>query len=152
MKKIALVALLAVVSVCFVASAFAGILAPGAKTSCNDAKSITLETAGTSNAGDRDNANAVIWLSSSAITVPIALGSAGDHGLPGGAFGNQKDNLSKKGWMVSAVNMANKHSKGKSKVVLTSQPNFSRGDSIGDISGEVRITNTGTVPINITCG
>jgi len=151
MKKFALVALLAVVSVCFAATAFAGSLAPGAKTSCNDAKSITLEAAGTSSAGDRDNANAVIWLSSSAITVPISLGGD-DQGLPGGAFGNTKDNLGKKGWMVSAVNMGNKHSKGKNKVVLTGQNNFSRGDSIGDISGEVRITNTGTVPINVTCG
>ena len=152
MKKFALVALLAVVSVCLAATAFAGTLAPGAKTSCNDAKSITLEAAGTSSSGDRSNANAVIWLSSNAITNPIALGPAADHGLPGGAFGNTKDNLGKKGWMVSAVNMGNKHSKGKNKVVLTGQNNFSRGDSIGDISGEVRITNTGTVPIKVTCG
>ena len=37
-------------------------------------------------------------------------------------------------------------------VTLTGQSNFSRGDSIGDISGEVRITNIGTVKGNVTCG
>jgi len=41
---------------------------------------------------------------------------------------------------------------GRNKVVLTGQNNFSRGDSIGDISGEVRITNVGTVNMNVTCG
>jgi hypothetical protein len=44
------------------------------------------------------------------------------------------------------------HSMGRKKVVLMHQNNFSRGDSIGDISGEVRITNTGTVNMNVTCG
>jgi hypothetical protein len=43
-------------------------------------------------------------------------------------------------------------SKGRKSVTLGGQSNFSRGDSIGDISGEVRITNTGTVPGNVTCG
>ena len=151
MKKFALVAFLTIVSVCFAASAFAGAVAPGGKTSCNNAKSITLEAAGSSTAGDRINANAVIWKSSNATTIPITLGG-GDQGLPGGAFGNKKDNLTKKGWMASAINMSEKHSMGAKKVVLTGQTNFSRGDSIGDISGEVRITNTGTVPINVTCG
>jgi hypothetical protein len=151
MKKLVLVALVAIVSVCFSASAFADSLAPGAKTSCNNAKSITLEASGSSSAGDRDNANVVIWKSSNATTVPISLGGD-DHGIPGGAFGNKADNLTKKGWLASATNMSEKHSKGRKKVVLTSQPNFSRGDSIGDISGEVRITNTGTVGVNVTCG
>jgi hypothetical protein len=50
------------------------------------------------------------------------------------------------------VGMANKHSMGRKSVTLTSQPEFSRGDSIGDISGEVRITNTGTIDMNVTCG
>lgn len=148
MKKFAFAAILAVVSICFAATAFAGNLAPGAKTTCNDAKSITLEAVGTSSAGDRDNANAVIWKSSNATTIPITLGGD-DQGLPGGAFGNHKDSAK---WMASAVNMGNKHEKGASKVVLTGQSNFSRGDSIGDISGEVRITNTGTISINVTCG
>jgi hypothetical protein len=148
MKKLVLLALVAIVSVCFSASAFADNLAPGAKTSCNNAKSITLEVAGTSNAGDRDNANVVLWKSSNATTVVISLGGD-DQGIPGGAFGNKKDSAK---WMASATNMSEKHSKGAKKVVLHSQPNFSRGDSIGDISGEVRLTNTGTVAVNVTCG
>ncbi|MGV7221238.1 MAG: hypothetical protein ACQ9MH_06925 [Nitrospinales bacterium] len=152
MKKLVLVALVAIVSVCFTASAFAGSIKPGEKTTCNNAKSITLEATGQSNAGDRSNANAVIWKSSNATTVPISLGSKEDHGLPGGAFGNKADNLSKKGWLTGAINMSEKHSMGRGKVVLMHQPNFSRGDSIGDISGEVRITNTGTTGINVTCG
>jgi len=48
--------------------------------------------------------------------------------------------------------MASKHSMGRNKVVLGSQNNFSRGDSIGDISGEVRITNTGTTNLSVNCG
>ena len=149
MKKLVLVALVAIVSVCFTASAFAGEIKPGEKTSCNNAKSITLEATGASNAGDRSNANAVIWKSSNATTVPISLGAQEEHGIPGGAFGNKKDPTK---WMAHATNMSEKHSMGRGKVVLMSQPNFSRGDSIGDISGEVRITNTGTTGINVTCG
>jgi len=34
---------------------------------------------------------------------------------------------------------------------LTSQNNFSRGDSIGDISGLVKITNTGQTAVTVTC-
>lgn len=151
MKKLALATIVAVASVCLAVAAFAGTIKPGEKATCNDAKSITLEAVGNSSAGDRSNANAVIWLSSSAITNIISLGPAEDNGLPGGAFGNTKDNLSKKGWMVSAVNMPNKFYKGSKSVTLVSQPNFSRGDSIGDISGEVRITNTGTIPIKVSC-
>ena len=151
MKKLALATIVAIASVCLAASAFAGTIGPGEKTTCNDAKSITFEAVGTSSAGDRSNANAVVWLSSSAITNAITLGPTDDNGLPGGAFGNTKDNLAKKGWMVSAVNMPNKHYKGHKSVTLMSQPNFSRGDSIGDISGEVRITNTGTIPLKVSC-
>ena len=151
MKKLALATIVAIASVCLAAAAFAGTISPGEKTTCNNAKSITLEAVGNSSAGDRGNANAVVWLSSSAITNAITLGPTDDNGLPGGAFGNTKDNLSKKGWMVSAVNMPNKHYKGHKSVTLVSQPNFSRGDSIGDISGEVRITNTGTIPLKISC-
>ena len=43
-------------------------------------------------------------------------------------------------------------SKGRASVTLTSQSNFSRGDSLGDISGEVRITNIGQVNAKVTCG
>lgn len=134
MKKLALVGTTIFAVFCLAASAFAGTIAPGAKTSCNNASSITLEAKGTS-ATDRSNANAVIWKSSNFSTVPISLGPeennshAGDRG----------------------VGMADKHSMGRNKVTLTKQDNFSRGDSIGDISGEVRIENTGTVPIEVTC-
>jgi hypothetical protein len=40
---------------------------------------------------------------------------------------------------------------GAGKVTLISQPGFSRGDSIGDISGLVKITNTGAVPVTVIC-
>ena len=40
---------------------------------------------------------------------------------------------------------------GKGKVTLMGQNNFSRGDSIGDISGLVKITNTGSIPVTVTC-
>ena len=136
MKKFALVSLTLMAFVCLAASAFAGTVKPGGKTSCKDASSITLEAVGSSSAGDRSNANAVIWKSSNFTTIPITLGPGGDQGFKG----------------ARGVGMANKHSMGQSKVVLNGQNNFSRGDSIGDISGEVRITNTGTIDINVSCG
>ena len=139
MRKLVLFTILSVVALCFAASAYAGALKPGQKTTCNDAKSITLEASGTSSAGDRSNANAVIWKSSNATTVPISLGPSDDNRSVNGADGG-KTGLPRAGSM------------GRSKVVLTNQNNFSRGDSIGDISGEVRITNTGTVDMNVTCG
>jgi len=139
MRKLVLFTILSVVALCFAASAYAGALKPGQKTICNDAKSITLEASGTSSAGDRGNANAVIWKSSNATTVPISLGPSDDNRSVNGADGG-KTGLPRAGSM------------GRSKVVLTNQNNFSRGDSIGDISGEVRITNTGTVDMNVTCG
>ena len=139
MRKLVLFTILSVVALCFAASAYAGALKPGQKTTCNDAKSITLEASGTSSAGDRGNANAVIWKSSNATTVPISLGPSDDNRSVNGADGG-KTGLPRHGSM------------GRSKVVLTNQNNFSRGDSIGDISGEVRITNTGTVDMNVTCG
>jgi hypothetical protein len=136
MRKLMLFTIVSVVAFCFAASAYAGTLKPGQKMTCNNASKITLESAGSSNKGDRSNANAVIWKSSNATTIPITLGPKADHGFTGGR----------------KVGMANKHSKGRNKVVLMGQNNFSRGDSIGDISGEVRITNTGTVNMNVTCG
>jgi len=136
MRKLMLFTIVSVVALCFAASAYAGALKPGQKTTCNNAQSITLEAAGTSSEGDRSNANAVIWKSSNATTIPISLGPADHHGFEG----------------ERKVGMANKHSMGRNKVVLMQQNNFSRGDSIGDISGEVRITNTGTVDMNVTCG
>lgn len=136
MKKVAFITIVAFVALSMAVIANAGTINPGDKTSCTNAGSITLEANGTSSDGDRTNANAVIWKSANATTIPITLGP-GDHN---GFQGERK------------VGMADKHSMGHSKVTLTSQPEFSRGDSIGDISGEVRITNTGTIPINVTCG
>ena len=140
MKKAALVLIVVVTSLFLVASAFAGgaSLKPGDKTSCNNANSITFSVSGTSK-GDRTNGNAVVWKSSNFTTVPVTLGPGGDSGLPKGSKGAAK------------TGMSNKHSKGRKSVTFNSQPNFSRGDSIGDISGEVRITNTGTNNIAVAC-
>jgi hypothetical protein len=140
MRKLVLFTIISVVALCFAASAYAGTLKPGQKTTCNNAKSITLEASGNSSQGDRGNANAVVWLSSSAITNAISLGPTEHNQFKAGAAG------------AKFVGIRNYHSMGRKKVVLTSQTNFSRGDSIGDISGEVRITNTGTINLNVTCG
>ncbi len=136
MKKLALVLLVSVSVFCFAASAYAGAISPGQSVSCKNANSITLEAAGSSSAGDRGNANAVIWKSSNYTTVPITLGPTEDMGMKGSRH----------------VGMTDKFSKGRRSVILGKQSNFSRGDSIGDISGEVKITNTGTVGINVNCG
>ena len=136
MKKLALVLIVSVSIFCFAASAFAGALAPGQSTSCTNAKSITLAVSGTSSAGDRTNGNAVIWESSTYITSAISLGPGGNHSMAG----------------ERKVGMQNKHTMGRKSVTLLPQNNFSRGDSIGDISGEVKITNTGTTGLTITCG
>jgi len=136
MRKFVIVSFTLIAFICLAASAYAGTVKPGGKTTCKDAKSITLEAVGTSAVGDRTHANAVIWKSSNFTTIPITLGPGANNGFKG----DRK------------VGMANKHSMGKSKVVLQGQTNFSRGDSIGDISGEVRITNTGTIDINVSCG
>ena len=134
MKKLALVLLVSVSIFCFAASAFAGTIAPGQSTSCTNAGSITLAVDGTS--VDRSNGNVVIWKSSNYTTIPITLGPADHHSL---------SNHDK-------VGMADKHTMGRKSITLKGQNNFSRGDSIGDISGEVRISNTGTNPITVTCG
>ena len=142
MKKLAVLLIVAVASFCLASSAFAGSLAPGQMTKCNNAKSITLENTG-GGATDRGEANASIWKSSNFTTVPISLSPKANHGFPsngGGAAGNAK------------VKMGNKHSMGRKAIVLSGQNNFSRGDSIGDISGEVRITNTGTTNLAVNCG
>ena len=160
MNKLALVLITAVTVLCFTALAFAGSLAPGASMSCNGAKSIKLASAG-SHALDRSNANFVIWKSSNFTTIPITVGPGDTHGLVGNGAGNKKDSHFKckdtTQCIPGAVDGGATHvrpmwSKGRKSVTLTGQNNFSRGDSIGDISGEVRITNTGTVPGNVTCG
>ena len=142
MNKLAVLLVVTVASFCLASSAFAGSLAPGQMTKCNNAKSITLENTG-GGATDRGEANASIWKSSNFTTVPISLSPKANHGFPsngGGAAGNAK------------VKMGNKHSMGRKAIVLSGQNNFSRGDSIGDISGEVRITNTGTTNLSVNCG
>ena len=139
MRKLMLFTIVSIVALCFAASAYAGTLKPGQKTTCNNASKITLEAAGNSSKGDRGNANAVIWKSSNATTIPISLGPTDDNRSVNGAD-EGKTGLGRHGSM------------GRKSVTLMHQNNFSRGDSIGDISGEVRITNTGTVDMNVTCG
>ena len=160
MNKLALLLITAVSVLCLTTLAFAGSLAPGASMSCNDAKSIKLASGG-SHAQDRTNANFVIWKSSNFTTIPITVGPGDTHGLVGNGAGNKKDSHFKckdtTQCIPGAVDGGATHvrdmwSKGRGSVTLTGQNNFSRGDSIGDISGEVRITNTGTVPGNVTCG
>ncbi len=126
MKKLAYLGM-AVLGMALTSTAFAGELKPGDKTSCNNANTITLEA--------KTPADAVIWKSSNFTTVSIALGPGEENSLAGGR----------------GVDMADKHTMGREKVVLTRQESFSRGDSIGDISGEVRITNIGHAPIQVSC-
>jgi hypothetical protein len=140
MRKLVLFTILSIVALGFAASAYAGTLKPGQKTTCNNANKITLEASGNSSKGDRSHANAVIWKSSTATTIPITLGPGSHNAFKGGAAGAGK------------AGIRSFHSMGRNKVVLHKQTNFSRGDSIGDISGEVRITNVGTVNMNVTCG
>ena len=160
MNKLALVLITAVTVLCFTTLAFAGSLAPGASMSCNDAKSIKLASAG-SNAEDRANANFVIWKSSNFTTIPVSVGPSDTSGLVNNGAGNKKDSFFKCKDTTQcipgaidggAANVRPMWSKGRKSVTLTGQNNFSRGASIGDISGEVRITNTGTVPGSVTCG
>ncbi len=140
MRKLVLFTILSIVALCFAASAYAGTLKPGQKMTCNNASKITLEASGSSAKGDRGNANLVIWKSSTATTIPITLGPTDHQAFKSGAAG------------AKHAGIRSFHSMGRKKVVLHKQTNFSRGDSIGDISGEVRITNTGTINVNVTCG
>ena len=142
MKKLAIVLLVTIASFCLAASAFAGSVAPGGSAKCNNAKSIKIEATG-GDAVDRGSANGFVWKSSNFTTVPFTLAPKDHQGFStngGGAAGNKQ------------VKMSNKHSMGHKAVTFKSQNNFSRGDSIGDISGEVRIHNTGTVAVNVSCG
>jgi hypothetical protein len=142
MKKLAALLFVTVVYFCLASSAFAGSLAPSQMSKCTNASSITLKNTG-GGAEDRGEGNASVWKSSNFTTVAISLSPNAHNGFSGnggGVAGNAK------------VKMASKHSMGRGKIVLVSQNNFSRGDSIGDISGEVRITNTGTTNISVNCG
>ena len=141
MKKLAVVLLVAVASLCLVSSAFAVSVSPGAMAKCTNAKSITIENAGGS--ADWGDANASVWFSSTFVTTAISLSPSSNQSFStnqGGAAGNKQ------------VKMPSKHSMGRKSVVLGQQNNFSRGDSISDINGEVRITNTGQTNLNVTCG
>lgn len=147
MKKLAVLLFITVASFCLASSAFAGSLAPGQMAKCTNASSITLENTGGGGAtefgSDRNEGNASIWKSSNFTTVAISLSPSANQGFSGnggGAAGNAK------------IKMGNKHSMGRKIVVLGPQNNFSRGDSIGDISGEVRITNIGTTNLSVNCG
>ena len=128
-------------------NAMAETIKPGQLTSCKDANSITIEVETIANtskdkfgytSNDRGTANLVIWKSSNYTTVPITLG-------PNDA------NVSLIGTDGGRTGLAPKGSMGRNKVTLHSMPNFSRGDSIGDISGLVKITNTGVVPATVHC-
>lgn len=134
MNKAIMTALVGLVVICFAATAFAGTLKPGQQATCNDAKSITLTANGT-HPTDRGNANATVWKSSNATTVPITLGPTDTHGPV----------------IKKAVGMTPKTTMGRKSVTLTHQSNFSRGDSIGDISGLVKIRNTGTIGLDVSC-
>ena len=160
MNKLALALITAVSVLCLTTLAFAGSLAPGATMTCNDAKSITLASAG-SNATDRANANFAIWKSANLTTIPISVGPSDTNGLENNSAGNTKTFKFKCKDTTQCVpgavdsspsGVRQMWSKGRKAVTLTGQSNFSRGDSIGDISGEVRITNTGTVKGDVTCG
>ena len=142
MKKLAVVLLVAVASFCLVSSAFAGAVSPGALAKCTDAKSITVTNTG-GGAGDRGEGNATIWFSSTHLTTAISLSPTANQGFTtdgGGAAGNKQ------------VKMGSKHSMGKKSVTFNRQNNFSRGDSISDINGVVKITNTGTTGLDVNCG
>ena len=145
MKKVTL--LTVVLFAGFTATAFAGNINTGQTASCNNAKSITISVAKITNkaggkfgytTNDRGTGNVVVWKSSNATTVPISLGPNDD---------NRSINATDKGKTGIPV----MGEMGRNKVTLTSQNNFSRGDSIGDISGKVTVTNTGTNPVMVAC-
>ena len=144
MKKVTL--LTVVLFAGFTTAAIAGDIKTGQTAACQDAKSITISVAKIANTtdkigystNDRGTGNVVVWKSSNATTVPITLGP-------------MDDNRSMNGTDKGKTNIPVMGSMGRNKVVLTSQNNFSRGDSIGDISGKVTITNTGTNPVTVAC-
>lgn len=145
MKKVTLLTI--VLFAGFTATAFAGSINTGQTASCDNANSITIQVAKIANTAggefgyttnDRGTGNVVVWKSSNATTVPISLGPNDDNRSLNGAD-HGKTGLDRMGSM------------GRSKVVLTGQNNFSRGDSIGDISGKVTVTNTGTNPVTVVC-
>ncbi len=128
-------------------TASAGSIAPGQMTKCNDAKSITVENAGPANisndkfgytSNDRDSATVAVWKSSNFTTTPITLGPNDNNASVNGAD-HGRTGLPQRGGM------------GRHKVTLTSQKEFSRGDSNGDIRGLVKISNIGSNTVTVTC-
>lgn len=145
MKKVFALTVMFVVSLAF--SANAAMITNGQTAKCNDAKSITLEAAKVAHAttdkfgytdNDRGGANVVVWKSSNFTTVPLSLGPNDSNDSLNGTDGG-RTGLPQRGGM------------GKQRVTLFGQNNFSRGDSIGDISGLVKITNTGSIAVNVSC-
>ena len=145
MKKVTL--LTVVLFAAFTATAFAGSIKTGQTATCNNAGSITIEVAKIANkaggkygytTNDRGTGNVVVWKSSNATTVPISLGP-------------NDDNRSLNGTDKGKTGLGRMGTMGRNKVVLTRQANFSRGDSIGDITGKVTVTNTGTNPVTVAC-
>lgn len=145
MKKILLLTAIFIASTS--ASAFAGQISNGQSTSCKDASSIDISVVKTAQefkdkfgytTNDRGTANLVVWKSSNYTTVPITLGPNDDHRSIN-ATDHGKTGIDVMGTM------------GPASVSLSKQSAFSRGDSIGDISGTVKITNTGAVPVTVEC-
>ena len=145
MKKIFALTIAFIAGIALTANA--GSIAPGQMTKCNDAKSITLENAGPANkadhkfgytSNDRGGANLVIWKSANFTTVPVTLGPNDSNASLVGTDGGR-------------TGLPSRGTNGLKKVTLTKQKSFSRGDSIGDISGLVKITNTGTNAVTVTC-
>ncbi len=145
MKKILLLTAIFIASTSV--SAFAGQISNGQSTSCKDANAINISVVKTAPAfgakngytsNDRGTANLVVWKSSNYTTVPLTLGPNDDHRSIN-ATDHGKTQIPVMGTM------------GPAGVSLAKQNNFSRGDSIGDISGTVRITNTGAVAVNVDC-
>jgi len=144
MKKILLLTAIFIASTSV--AAFAGTINPGQSTSCKDASAIELEVVKTAPAfggkngfttNDRGTANLVIWKSSNYTTIPISLGPNDNNRAMNGT--DKVTGLTPMGGM------------GASKVILAKQSKFSRGDSIGDISGTVKITNTGAIGVTVNC-
>ncbi len=145
MKKVLIITALWVAGMAV--SAQAATINPGESAECNNANTITVEVADIPNqasekfgytSNDRGTGSLVVWKSANATTVPLTLGPADD---------NRSLNSTDHGKTGIGV----MGSMGRNKVVLTKQTAFSRGDSIGDISGLVRFTNTGTNPVTVAC-
>jgi len=146
MKKILLLTAIFIASTSV--AAFAGTINPGQSTSCKDASAIELEVVKTAPAfggkngfttNDRGTANLVIWKSSNYTTIPISLGPNDNNQAMNGTDHGRTGLAGPMGGM------------GASKVILGKQSTFSRGDSIGDISGTVKITNTGAIGVMVNC-